>query len=178
MTPFQQAFADARSAGKKEFTFNGKPYHTRMKGEKAAPSNRAAEAPPQRTAKATVSQTVRPTGTTKTTTVSSKRATAGAIPAISARPKLDAAGRMLDRNLTGKGATTSPSPALQKLKEFASNALKPKVAVAKTTTSSPATGKTTTTMAALKANRRDFSRAGVEAKKLATMTGPKVARKK
>lgn len=158
MTPFQQAFADARAAGKKEFTFNGKPYHTRLKGEKAgAKSDRAAEAPPRRTAKATVSQTVRPDGggsnakTVKTTTTT----TAGAIPTIMARPKLDAAARMLDRNLrgTGKGATTA--------------------VVAKTTT-----GPKATTMAALKANKKDFSRAGVEARKLATMTGPKVARKK
>lgn len=158
MTPFQQAFADARAAGKKEFEFGGKPYHTRLKGEKAgAKSGGSAEskAPPSRTAKATVSQTVRPTGTTTTKTVATKPATSGAIPTIMARPKLDAAGRMLDRNLrgTGKGATTA--------------------VVAKTTT-----GPKATTMAALKANKKDFSRAGVEAKKLATMTGPKVARKK
>jgi hypothetical protein len=155
MTPFQQAFADARAAGKKEFEFNGKPYHTRLKGEKVAKTDRAAEAPPRRTAKATVSQTVRPTGTTTTKTVTTKPASAGAIPTVMARPKMDAATRMLDRNLrgTGKGATTS--------------------VVAKTTT-----GPKTTTMAALKANRKDFSRAAVEAKKMATMTGPKVARKK
>lgn len=165
MTPFQQAFADARAAGKKEFEFNGKPYHTRMKGEKAgAKSGGSAEskAPPSRTAKATVSQTVRPTGTTTTKTVATKPATSGAIPTIMARPKMDAAARMLDRNLRGSDST----------------AMKPKAAVVTKTTASPATGPKATTMAALKANKKDFSRAGVEAKKLATMTGSKVARKK
>ena len=158
MTPFQQAFADARAAGKKEFEFGGEPYHTRLKGEKAGVSSRASEAPAARTAKATVSATVRPTGTTTTKTVATKPATAGVIPTVAARPKMDAAARMLDRNLRG--------------------GVKPKVAVAAKTTSSPATGKTTTTMAALKANRKDFSKAGVEARKLTTMTGTKVARKK
>lgn len=156
MTPFQQAFADARAAGKKEFEFGGKPYNTRLKGEKAGASAKASgerKAPPARTAKATVSQTVRPTGTTTTKTVATKPATSGAVPTIMARPKLDAAARMLDRNLRGGGT--------------------PKVAVAKV-----ATGPKVTTMAALKANKKDFSRAGVEARKMATMTGPKVARKK
>lgn len=166
MTPFQQAFADARAAGKKEFEFGGKPYHTRMKGEKA---------PPARTAKATVSQTVRPTGTTTTATkkVATKPAASGAIPTIMARPKMDAAERMRDRNLRGTEST-----AMTKLRTFASNALKPKAAVVAKTTSSPATGRTTTTMAALKSNKRDFSKAAVAAKKMTTLTGPKVARKK
>lgn len=152
MTPFQQAFADARAAGKKEFEFGGKPYHTRLKGEKADASPKASaesKAPPSRTAKATVSQTVRPTG-------------AGVIPTKTATKGVTVVtGTPVRRG----GADTRP---------------KAKTAtVAQTTTSSPTTGKkTTTTMAALKANRKDFSRAGIEAKKLATMTGPKVARKK
>lgn len=33
MTPFEKAFAAARKAGKKTFTYNGSTYHTRLKGE-------------------------------------------------------------------------------------------------------------------------------------------------
>lgn len=33
MTSFEKAFAAARKAGKKEFTWNGKRYHTRLKSE-------------------------------------------------------------------------------------------------------------------------------------------------
>ena len=33
LSPFEQAFKTARSEGKKEFTFKGKPYHTRYKEE-------------------------------------------------------------------------------------------------------------------------------------------------
>jgi hypothetical protein len=154
MTPFQQAFADARAAGKKEFEFNGKPYHTRLKGEKAGGTTKVSvsasesKAPPRRpTDKVPVKSPVIPAVTTTKIATVSKPSGSGAIPTVVRRG----------------GADTRPKSAV----------------VAKTTTSSPATGKkTTTTMAALKANRRDFSRAGVEAKKMATMTGSKVARKK
>lgn len=37
---FGKAFADARKAGDKEFSFNGKLYTTAMKGEKSAPGGR------------------------------------------------------------------------------------------------------------------------------------------
>jgi hypothetical protein len=143
MTPFQQAFADARAAGKKEFEFNGKPYHTRLKGEKAGGSTKASaesKAPPSRTAKATVSQTVRPE-----------------TPAPNRRSVADIVGTVKRGLAKASGAGAIPT---------------------KTTTVTKTTGPKATTMAALKANKKDFSRAGVEARKLATMTGPKVARKK
>lgn len=37
---FGKAFAEARKAGDKEFSFNGKLYTTALKGEKAAPGGR------------------------------------------------------------------------------------------------------------------------------------------
>jgi len=37
---FGKAFAEARKAGDKEFSFNGKMYTTAMKGEKSAPGGR------------------------------------------------------------------------------------------------------------------------------------------
>jgi hypothetical protein len=37
---FGKAFAEARKAGDKEFSFNGKLYTTAMKGEKSAPGGR------------------------------------------------------------------------------------------------------------------------------------------
>lgn len=37
MASFSSAFAKARKAGKLEFTWRGKRYHTRIKGEKALP---------------------------------------------------------------------------------------------------------------------------------------------
>jgi hypothetical protein len=37
MSNFSKAFASARKAGKKTFTFGGKSYHTRLKGESKAP---------------------------------------------------------------------------------------------------------------------------------------------
>jgi len=37
---FGKAFAEARKAGDKEFSFNGKTYTTAMKGEKSAPGGR------------------------------------------------------------------------------------------------------------------------------------------
>jgi hypothetical protein len=37
---FGKAFADARKAGDTEFSFNGKLYNTRMKGEASAPGGR------------------------------------------------------------------------------------------------------------------------------------------
>ena len=40
LSPFAKAFAEARKAGDTEFSFNGKLYNTRMKGEKSAPGGR------------------------------------------------------------------------------------------------------------------------------------------
>jgi hypothetical protein len=46
---FGQAFAAARKAGKKEFMYNGKPYHTRTKEEEAAKAKPTIKAKPQYT---------------------------------------------------------------------------------------------------------------------------------
>lgn len=40
LSPFAKAFAEARKAGDTEFSFNGKLYNTRMKGETKAPGGR------------------------------------------------------------------------------------------------------------------------------------------
>ena len=44
LSAFQQAFADARGAGEKEFTFNGKKYHTRT-AEDVAPKIQQSKKP-------------------------------------------------------------------------------------------------------------------------------------
>ena len=41
LTPFQQAFANARADGKSEFEFNGKKYHTRRADNKPLPARRS-----------------------------------------------------------------------------------------------------------------------------------------
>ena len=54
---FGQAFAAARKAGKKEFMYNGKPYHTRTKEEEAARAKPAsAKAKPASTKTNTASE--------------------------------------------------------------------------------------------------------------------------
>ena len=49
MSTFKRAFAAARKAGKKEFSFGGKRFHTRLKGESAAPKSASKPAPKRMT---------------------------------------------------------------------------------------------------------------------------------
>jgi len=101
MTPFEKAFASARSAKKATFDFNGKKYSTQLKGEAAGATQRPADRPanqgPAGAGNATGAKKPVPTSTAaKSTTPSSPRpkarptateATKSSAPAASPRPK-------------------------------------------------------------------------------------------